>query len=348
MRIIIIGSSWFTAPLRRLGHEVVCVSQNSHGDVQVQHPFTYAWLIENLKSNNFEPQALIVADDGNLPLLMDPENCLTPAVFQSIDTYCNPWHVPYAAGFDHVLVGQKDFVSLFIPNHACDATWMPLFASYELGQWNHKDRDIPVAFVGTLGHKNNPLREPFLRDFQKNCPLILRQGDFRPIFARSLIVLNQTAFSEINFRCFEAMACGAALLMETCNNGLNELFSPGENILPTYIKNDANSAAEIASKAIENPKLTREIAEAGRELVLSKHTSDVRAKDLDILLSNLVKSKAQEARLADRERRRFIIRSGYIGIAVELDSPALAKHKEFYLKWGKNAESIKQEQNDNC
>ncbi|WP_368076627.1 glycosyltransferase [uncultured Desulfovibrio sp.] len=46
------------------------------------------------------------------------------------------------------------------------------------------------------------------------------------------MTLNQKAFSEVNFRCFEAMACGAALLMEQCGNGLDELFTPDEDISP--------------------------------------------------------------------------------------------------------------------
>jgi hypothetical protein len=45
-------------------------------------------------------------------------------------------------------------------------------------------------------------------------------------------VLNQTAFSEINVRCFEAMACGAALLTERGCRGMQDLFVEGETILP--------------------------------------------------------------------------------------------------------------------
>ena len=57
-------------------------------------------------------------------------------------------------------------------------------------------------------------------------------GNFYPILHRSRMALNQNAFSEVNFRCFEAMACGAALLMEQCGNGLDELFTPDEDISP--------------------------------------------------------------------------------------------------------------------
>ena len=63
------------------------------------------------------------------------------------------------------------------------------------------------------------------------------------------------------------MGLGAGLLMEKCGNGLDELFTPGENILPVYTRNDAAQAARIAAIFLERPAALEEIAKNGRELV---------------------------------------------------------------------------------
>lgn len=94
------------------------------------------------------------------------------------------WHLPYARGFDLVLAAQKDFLSLFT-DEGLPAQWFPLFCRSVDEAAPFDARDIPVAFVGTLGHKNNPGREPFLRNFRALHPLVMRAGDFFPVFRRS-------------------------------------------------------------------------------------------------------------------------------------------------------------------
>lgn len=334
MRVVVLGAPCLSPALRRQGAEVADV--RGGGDVSIAHPFVAAWLLERLAERGFAPDALIHADDGNMPRLLDPERWPTPSVFFSIDTYCNPWHVGYAAGFDRILVAQKDFLPLFDGIRAGEATWFPLFADAVRDDVaGTAERDIPVAFVGTLGHPNNPARAPFMGAFRKLCPLALLSGDYRPVFARSRIVLNQTAFSELNYRCFQAAACGAALLMERCGNGLEEIFTPGETILPPYVRNDAAHAAGIARAAMADADRTAEIAAAGRDLVLREHSDDARARALLALLGEMIRDGAQEARRADEGRRKFMVRSCYGGIAAELDRPDLAAHREFFLDWAK-------------
>jgi hypothetical protein len=49
-------------------------------------------------------------------------------------------------------------------------------------------------------------------------------GGYRELFNRSLMVLNQSAANDVNFRTFQAMACGALLIGERIGNGFNDLF----------------------------------------------------------------------------------------------------------------------------
>ncbi len=138
----------------------------------------------------------------------------------SIDQYCNPWHVPYSAAFDCFLVAQKDYLSLFsLDQIRRPVRWFPLFCDPGKDKDLGVERDIPVSFVGTLGGRFNKEREPFLKSFKRECPLLILSGDYVPVFNRSRLVLNQSAAGECNFRMFQAMACGALLLTEDTGNG---------------------------------------------------------------------------------------------------------------------------------
>jgi spore maturation protein CgeB len=81
-------------------------------------------------------------------------------------------------------------------------------------------------------------------------------------------------------RLFEAAACGAPLLSDSWE-GLELFFRPGEEILI------ANSTADaLAALELPDSELAR-IGRAGRERVLSEHTSAHRADELLLLLEDI-------------------------------------------------------------
>ncbi len=282
-----------TRGLTAQGHDVLSFGLSKPADIVTDHTIRTQRIMEEAGKHGFCPDALLYCDNGNLPMLLDPENLGIPSVWYSIDTYCNPWHIPYAKGFDKVLVAQKDSLSLFT-DQGLEPEWFPLFANADTLHEPGGTRDVPVAFVGTLGHRNNPDRAPFLEAFKKLHPLVHYQGNFVPLFIRSRIVLNQTAAHEVNFRCFEAIACGAALLMETCQNGLSELFAIGEEILPTYTRNNAQEAAMRAREALADSERLERIAMAGFLAVKNRHTDRVRAGTLTGILENIRRSRSWE------------------------------------------------------
>ena len=333
LRILCIGGPLLVPALKRLGHSTFTVHPGLNADLPTPHPYTVRQLSARLEARGFIPDALFYCDDGNMPQLLDPQDAPWPSVRYSIDTYCNPWHVPYSWGFDVTLVAQKDYVSLF-GNEGLVAQWFPLFCPQFLPRDEDiAPRDIPVSFVGTLGHKNNPDREPFLRAFRAQHPLVMLSGDYKPIFERSRIALNQTAASEVNFRCFEAISCGAALLMESCGNGLDELLAVGEEILPTYERNNAQAAAAIAASALSQPQKLAQIARAGSRAVYQRHTDTVRAVRLTQILSGLCAGQVHRERLEQSlERRTSLIKAAYGILASELTDPGLQEHREFFKK----------------
>lgn len=277
MKILNIEGPYFVKSFRSLGHEVLTVGQDPRCDVVLSDMLSLKGLWNLLEGQGFRPDIALWADMCRPPLVLGLETlpCLT--VGFSIDQYCNPWHVPLSAGHDIFLVAQKDYVPMFqdprLPRHV---EWFPLFCDLDLDLDPGLERDIPVSFVGTLDPPLNPARRPFLETFRRGVPLVLRQGDYHPVFARSRMVLNQCAVGELNFRIFQAMSCGPALLTESCENGFAELFTPGEDLY-AYARGDAAGAAATARQALDSPRLA-EVARSGQHKARTRHSSLARAR----------------------------------------------------------------------
>jgi hypothetical protein len=339
MRVLILGGPFLNKGFEALGCEVLNVGDMPSCDVHCRHPASALKILEKAASRGFTPDFSVYCDSGNMPQFFDLEKIPCPSAFYSIDSYCNPWHVPFGHAFDAVFVAQKDYVELFTQS-GIPAAWLPLFFCSARPHYLRQDRDIPVVFVGNIGARNNPDRKPFLDAFRKQHPLFITRGDYVPLFNRSHIVLNQTAAGEINFRCFEALACGAALLMEDCANGLRDMFIPGEHILPTYARGDARQAAATARAALGEPAMLARIARRGRELVERKHSDVHRAADILRVMETLLRNAPHLHRMLPEHaaRRRALLASAYFFLAAELDQPQHAPHRELFLRLGRSLE----------
>lgn len=131
------------------------------------------------------------------------------------------------------------------------------------------------------------------------------------------MALNQNAFSEVNFRCFEAMACGAALLMEQCDNGLDELFTPDEEF-PPYPKGDAVETARITADYLAMPKFLSKISENGRCLVARQHSGMARSQTLVEFCLEFLHTSVHHLRLSSVVQGRIFVRTAFGMIASEL------------------------------
>ena len=331
MRIANLGAPFLVEALKAQGHEVLSVGWHAACQVQINSPLTAGRLADYCAELGFVPDASLYVDDGNMPFVVGLERLPWPSAYYAIDTFCNPWQVPYSYAFDLVCVAQKGYLDLFGRGPA-QVAWLPLFATSLPALDDDHERDIPVAFVGTLQPKNIPDRLPFLQAFKAQHPLVYMSGDYVPVFVRSQLVLNQTAASELNFRCFEAMACGAALLTEIGPHGLCDLFVPGEHILPPYTRGDAQGAAALAANWLNRPEQLHAVAQNGTELVRRTHSAMARATSLVAMLAPLCAEQAQKARLATLDARKPFIGAAYAMLASELVAPEYAAHRDLYKR----------------
>lgn len=329
MKILNLNAMTLQAAFRALGHEVLSAGHRPECDVHVTSPLPVPQLLARIADLGFTPDAVFYCDSSNLPYFPQLESLPWPSVFFSIDTYCNLWHPSYGHGFDAVLVAQKGHLELFL-DQGIRAQWMPLFAREGFDRCRNLARDIPVAFVGTLAPKNIPDRKPFLTDFKREHPLFFTQGNYTEIFNRAAIVLNQTAASELNFRCFEAMACGAALLMEYSPHGLEELFTPEEHLLPLYPRGNARHAASIARDWLARPQELAALARRGHDEVQARHTDICRARTVVHLMEDLLRQEAHRQRLSDRARRRRLLSAAYGMVAVSLPEHDMEAYREYF------------------
>lgn len=334
-------NSYFTNELAALGHTVYSIGETKSCNLELMSIMTAKQALKIAASQGFVPDVFLYADDSSLPHLFGIEELPIPSIFYSIDTYCHVWHGAYAHAFDYVLYAQGEEREKF----PCGAEHFPLFALHfaeeETKEEWLKKRDIPIAFVGTLGHKNNPERTTFYTLFKAFQPILITTGSFVPIYLRSRIILNQSAVGELNFRTFEAMALGCACLADnvpTEKNRISEIFQFGINSLPAYPRGDVAKAVDFSrhwlSKEKENDLY--EIAMSGRKLVQEKHSVKARALRLAELFQMLLAGESVQKRLQTLAERKKIIGQAFSFLAEQsvLDSQLTHAYADIAKKYG--------------
>ena len=232
VRILHVGNVHLVDPLRAHGHEVIAAFEEYPALAVPGVPFDVRALWRRLP---FAPDLLLVADTlGPQALPFGLEDVPVPRVYYAVDVHVNFfWQRYYARLFDLVLVAQKDYVPVFdVP-----ARWLPWGADERVFRERGLARIHDLVFAGTVDPATRPkraaivacLRERFgLETFGESVEKRLTWEEMGALFASSKIVLNESILGDLNFRVFEAMACGALLLTERIDNGLLDPLAPGE------------------------------------------------------------------------------------------------------------------------
>jgi hypothetical protein len=251
VKILVFNQDWFVEELRSMGHEVRTCGYAEHLTVKVPQRIN---CVEDILKNlgNFSPDVLVFLDDSMPALLYEGLNtCSIPKVFYSVDTHHhNQVHALIAPLFDHILVAQKDYIPTFAES-GTPTTWFPLWASRYVEASSEKK--FGATFVGNLDAKLNPRRVAFFETLQKKIPIHIAHGNYWEIFPHADIVVNQTVKGDLNFRVFEAMMCGPALLTERTPNGLFDLFEDGKHLV-TYEPDNVDEAAEKVTRLLNSPR----------------------------------------------------------------------------------------------
>jgi hypothetical protein len=277
LSIALFNQVWFKSELELLGHRVITVGQGSDRfDLRVEQFGTSLEAI--LSQLPFNPTHLVFFDDSRAPWVTGLEQIPIPKIFLSIDTHHHSWwHDYYARLFDRTLYSQ--------PGYAPDGeSWFPLWCSAPV-QPEGNDR-FDVVFRGNLDTALHPRRAQFFRELTALHPVDVASGDWRSIFPRARIVVNQSVASEINFRVFEAMLSGALLLNPRGTAGMDLLFEEGVHYVGYHPDDPLDCATRIKELLADDDRRVR-IARAGYEQTRLSHTTEVRARQLVEILKGL-------------------------------------------------------------
>jgi spore maturation protein CgeB len=200
---------------------------------------------------------------------------LRPAFFWVIDTHLNK---PYkkirkqAVHYDVVFCAQKEGAQRLRREAKVDALWLPLGCDPEIHNRLAIPKRFDIGFVGrdakkfARGRQLELLRKKFPDSFYG-------ETDFRKmseIYSAAKIGFNSSIANDVNMRIFEIMSSGCFLLTNRLSdNGFNELFKEREHLVA--YKND-KELLELIEYYLEHDVERQRIADAGHQLVISKHT----------------------------------------------------------------------------
>jgi hypothetical protein len=136
-----------------------------------------------------------------------------------------------------------------------------------------KERNLDVSFCGNLnaglhGERNRLLAR--IARWAGTRPVHLRQAfgqAYVEVLGRSRLVFNYSIRGEANMRLFEAMACGAAPLVEASNQEVPILFQEGRH----YFRYHPDRLEARLDELLSDPARTAAVGEAAR-IAVARHT----------------------------------------------------------------------------
>ena len=270
--------------LRDLGHEVRVVSDRAHPTVSglANGVFDAGRWVER---EGFLPDMLLFVEGGTrliFPRGMQDIDCVS--AWYAIDTHLHlRQHLYLAKLFDVTFVAQFEFLRHF---RDCQVHWLPFAVDPRLYEWAPRTRDIDVAYIGSDHRGLHPERARLLDLIRSRyANTYLGRADpsrIGEIYGRAKVVFNRSVRNDVNMRYFEAMGAGAVLVTDSArDNGVEELFTPGEDFLE--YRDDASLIAAIDSVLADEGK-REEIGARAQKHVLSGHTYRHRAERIvDVL-----------------------------------------------------------------
>ncbi len=226
------------------------------------------------------PDVVVYSDISGPPPLAGIERfpCLT--VFYCVDSHIHGWYPDYARAFDLCAVSLKDHLPLFAARlGARRVLWLPPCPRM-------RDRPLPahkrhdLMFVGKVDPDLTPGRHAFLAELGRRVPgLVVTRGDYRELLPTARLALNVAERGDLNFRVFEALACGACLLTPKVGHGQDGLFTEGVHLF-TYPAMDVEAVAALTRELLADEARRNRVAAAGAALVQAAHSPERRAAAL--------------------------------------------------------------------
>ena len=177
-----------------------------------------------------------------------------------------PWVRVISTGYD---VSQK------LSSEGVDCVFVPKGYDESVLYNYGLERDVGLAFLGSLRNKTYRQRREFLEELARREDMLIKTTanfkEFCELLNRiKIFVSADIGFGEYMQKIFEAMACGATVCSwnhgEVENDALG--FVDMENIVLFNSMNELQSKLKILR---DSPEMAQSIAEHGQQLVEKKH-----------------------------------------------------------------------------
>lgn len=297
-KIVWLGSPHFADRLKECGFEDMRIMDARPGRI-------YAWA-DIAREAGFEPDILVVAENGSPPFVLGMENFPCATIFYSSTSHIHSWHGLYAQGFDVCIVAQGGHVERFAGPFLDQAhVWfMPLCAPDPDGEPvpGMAERACDLLLVpGTDSRK-------FYADITAHIDnAATRAGNDAEAFRQARIVLYHGGPRPgLGAEIFRSMASGACLVAPRMGQGMENLFVDGEHYVG-YRPDDAGDAAYRVNYLLEHPDLVAHIGRCGQEAVDAAHCASHRAWEFTDHIFNLA-SQDMAGSIAARRQKADAIR----------------------------------------
>lgn len=268
-------------------------------------------LLRIIEAMSVRPDFFLWIDPAGRYFPLDIEASPIPTAGYLIDVHLGHWREIAARFFDVVFVAQKDYVPILQRAVGHDQVyWLPLAAALDVHGDRGLDRVYDVGFVGNIAQAHRQTAR------QRRLALLAKRfttNDFyRPytpaqvgeIYSRSRIVFNTSIAGDVTMRIFEGTAAGALLLTDPVQNGIDELFEPGKEVV--VYQDDDDLVAKVAYY-LAHPLERETIARAGQARTLAQHTYHHRAQQiLEIMSAPNLRQQAPVRKTTTAERNAML------------------------------------------
>ncbi|MEM3737518.1 MAG: glycosyltransferase [Candidatus Bathyarchaeia archaeon] len=207
-------------------------------------------------------------------------------VFYALDPHSPKAREAYARcgvwGYDYVFCGQKDYIPMLEELGCSRVHWLPYAVDPSIFR---KLEDVgvkyDVAFLGSL----TPDRRTVLERLGSRFKLLTvghgkgacYMHDASIAYSMSRIVLQVSNRGTLGARVFEGMACNRLVVADKIDNGLNDLFVDGRDIV---LYGELEELEERVDYYLSHEEERKRIAVQGYNIVIDKHTYKHRITEL--------------------------------------------------------------------
>lgn len=268
MRICIVNQPVLAETFTALGHEVLDLRPGPG-------PQDLPVLLER---EGFSPELILETEHlGPRTILLGLGRVDCAKLFWAVDVHLNAWwHRDYGRQFDGVLCTQLPWTGRLQEMGLGNTAYLPWYGTKRpYRPWSERDMDL--CLVGRVT-EHRPVRKRMVDYLRDTFGLVhldgLNSQEMLDAYDRASLVPNESIFSEINFRLFEAASCGCLVLNQEVEGGVGHLFAPGAEVAEF---GDILELDRLVRSMLAHPQQAERMGRAAWERVGREHLPQHRA-----------------------------------------------------------------------